>query len=559
VAYDGLPVKHCPTCGASFGADERFCEADGTTLADDDTAVTQIPPPGVCPACGKGTFEADGFCSACGRRATSRPTPPAVLVGTSLAGGTVVESLAADEHLVRGAGGTTIRVVLGEAGAVERENDVLDRIGGNGPFPTVVECGVDDKLGSFLALAMPPLDAQPLADVGPALVLTTAIAVVRGVVDAAQIVEKLGFAWEPQRDDVHVRPDGSVRLARVRVPRRLAPGERLDARAVVETVGPTFVPTPAIDGPSRAFRLLLPHTPIPGDSGHTIEDVRRELAIIEAELPPPTDDGLRIAGVCDPGLRRPHNEDAMSFATGMTDGERWTVLVVCDGVSSSSHAEQASAIASKTACDALAHFARTGDVALEPGANAVAQAIRAAHVAVCAQIVESAGDDPPGTTIVVGLVWRRRLTVGWIGDSRAYWISDTGAELLTEDHSWANEAIARGEVTEGEAMMSPLAHALTRCLGPLEVADLEGPQDPKRPRIREVQPDVRARDLPGPGWVLLCSDGFWNYFPSAAQVAHVVRAAAAPKTAGRIARKLVNLALARGGQDNTTTLVYEHR
>jgi PPM family protein phosphatase len=180
-------------------------------------------------------------------------------------------------------------------------------------------------------------------------------------------------------------------------------------------------------------------------------------------------------------------------------------------------------------------------------------------VAVCAQIVESPGDDPPGTTIVAGLVWRRRLTVGWIGDSRAYWVSESGAELLTEDHSWANEAIARGEVTEAEAMLSPLAHALTRCLGPLEIADIEGPADPRRPRIREVQPDVRTRDLPGPGWVLLCSDGFWNYFPTAAQVARALRSESTPRTAGRIARKLVNLALARGGQDNTTALVYEHR
>jgi PPM family protein phosphatase len=554
----GVPVKHCPTCGAPYGADERFCEADGGALVE-DTIVTGVPAGPLCTACGQGTLEADGFCSACGKRATSRPTPLSVLVGAKLAGGVVVASLATDEHLVRTPGGSTLRVVLGAAGAVEREGDVLERIGGSGAFPSVVECGVDDALGSYLALAMPPADAQPLADVGPALAVLAALAVVRTLVDAAQVIEKLGFAWEPQRDDVHVRPDGAAKLTRLRVPRKLAPGERLDARAVVETVGPTFVPTPAIDGPSRAFRLLLPHTPIPGDSGNTIDDVRRELAVLEAELPPPTDDGLRIAGVCDPGLRRPHNEDALAFATGTTDGERWSVLVVCDGVSSSSHAEQASAIASKTACDALAHFARSGDVSLEPGANAVAQAIRAAHVAVCAQIVESPGDDPPGTTIVAGLVWRRRLTVGWIGDSRAYWVSDSGAELLTEDHSWANEAVARGEVTELEAMTSPLAHALTRCLGPLEIADVEGPPDPRRPRIREVQPDVRARDLPGPGWVVLCSDGFWNYFPAAAQVAHVLRGAGTPRTAGRIARRLVNLALARGGQDNTTALVYEHR
>ena len=357
-------MRRCPTCGAEYEAADRFCEADGATLVPVGEAVAPSGAPSAlarCPHCSEGAIEADGFCSSCGRRTlSSRPTPPLVPVGAPLAGGVVVSAPGGDEYVVRGAGGATMYVVLGEANVIEREADLLERIGGTGVFPLVAECGVDDTHGSFLSMAAPPADARPLGEVGSRLTLATALAAVRALVDASHTVEKLGFAWEPQRDDVHVRPDGSVRVSRVRIPRKLGPGERLDARAVIEAVGPTFVPTPALDGPSRAFRLLLPHVPIPGDAGNTIDDVRRELADVERELAPPTDDGLRIAGVCDPGLRRPHNEDAFSFATGKTAGERWSVLVVCDGVSSSAHAEQASAIASKTACDALAHFAKTG-------------------------------------------------------------------------------------------------------------------------------------------------------------------------------------------------------
>ena len=555
-------MKRCPTCGASYGADDNFCEVDRTRLVEVPAEVgiaSSAHPPVHCPLCGEGVLEADGYCSSCGRRAVSnRPTPPLVPVGTQLAGGVVVSSSAPDEYLVRAPGGAALLVVLGEATEVEREADLLERIGGTGLFPGVVECGVDAAHGSYLALAAPPVDAKPLYEVGPRHTIASAVGLVRALVDAAQVVEKIGFAWEPQREDVHVRPDGTPRLARVRVPRKLGPGERLDARVVVEAVGATFVPVPAIEGPSRAFRLFMPHVPLPGEPGSTVEDVRREIAAVELEIAPPTDDGLRIAGICDPGLRRPHNEDALAFATGMTHGERWSVLVVCDGVSSSTHAEQASTIAAKTACDALSHFARSGDVSLEPGGAAVAQAIRAAHLAVCAQGIDFQGADPPGTTIVVGLVWRQRLTVGWVGDSRAYWVSANGAELLTQDHSWAVEAVSRGEVTADEAMRAPLAHALTRCLGPLEVID---PDDPTK-RISEVSPDIRARDLPGPGWVVFCTDGFWNYFSPAAQVAPLVRSAGgggSGSTPARIARKLVNQALARGGQDNTTVLVYEHR
>ncbi len=551
-------MKRCPTCGTTSTSEDRFCEVDGTPLLD--VAAPSHPIGPTCTACGKGTIESDGYCSACGRRAVSnRPTPNVIQSGRPLAGGIVQSARASDEYFVVMAGGASALVALGEPATIEHEADALERIGGSGAFPRVVECAVDPTYGSFIALEAPPADAKPLTEVGPSFGPAQVTALGRALADVAQVVERLGFAWEPQRDDVLLRADGRLRIARLRVPRKLGPKERLDARAVMEAVGPAFVPLPLELGPSRAFRLWLPHVPVPGDAGATIEDVRNELDAVERDVPVAADDGSRIAGVCDPGLRRPHNEDALASARGTTGGEAWTVLVVCDGVSSSTHAEQASAVASKTACDALAHFARIGDVAHEAGAQAVSQAIRAAHIAVCAQNIDTAGGDPPGTTIVVGLVWRRRLTVGWVGDSRAYWISEQGAELLTEDHSWANEAIARGEVTAAEAAASPLAHALTRCLGPLEVVDPAAPPGAPRQRIQEVVPDVRARDLPGPGWIILCSDGFWNYFSPAGEVASLVKGLGPAPSPALVARRLVNHALLRGGQDNTTVLVHHHR
>jgi serine/threonine protein phosphatase PrpC len=285
---------------------------------------------------------------------------------------------------------------------------------------------------------------------------------------------------------------------------------------------------------------MLPHTSIPGDPGNTLDDVRKELEAIDRDAPLPPDDGSRVYGVCDPGLRRPHNEDAMASARGMTAGEPWTVLVVCDGVSSSSHAEQASAVASKTACDALAHFARTGDVKHEAGASAVAAAIRAAHIAVCAQGIDSAAGDPPGTTIVVGLVWRRRLTVGWVGDSRAYWIPDdrAGAEpyRLTEDDSWAAGMVAAGLMSEAEAYADARAHAITGWLG----ADAE-----------EVEPHTIAFTPHVPGVLLICTDGLWNYAEAATDLADLVRFDARQDPL-RAARALVAFAVAAGGHDNIT-------
>jgi len=147
--------------------------------------------------------------------------------------------------------------------------------------------------------------------------------------------------------------------------------------------------------------------------------------------------------------------------------------------------------------------------------------------------------------VVAAFVHRRRLTVGWLGDSRAYWVTEAGdAELCTADHSWLNEALARGSVPVDEAMESPFAHALTKCLGPLEANIGSG----------GVDPEVRSRPLAGPGHLVLCTDGLWNYFPSPEQVAELVRARGGGASA--IARFLVCRALAEGGGDNVSVVVH---
>jgi serine/threonine protein phosphatase PrpC len=490
---------------------------------------------------------------------TNRPTPPTVPIGAQVAGGVVIGARANDEHVVRLPGGRAILVAIGESCALEREADALERIGGTGPFPRVVECAVDDAIGSYLALAMPPADARPVAMRAPQLSFAAGLDVVRALIDAAQIVERLGFAWEPVREDVVLSPDGVLHLARLRVPRRLAAGERLDVRAAIESVGSALVPAPAVEGPPRVMRLLLPHVAMRGDAGSAAEDVRAEIAEIDREASA-TEDSTVVAGTCHPGLSRGHNEDTFASAAGDARGEPWTVLVACDGVSSSSRAELASTLASQVSCDSLAEAmaqARRGR-----DDRAVIAAIRTAHEAVCVRAKEpSASDDPPGTTIVLALVRGGRLTVGWVGDSRAYWIpadSKRDALLLTRDHSWVYDAVESGDFTEEEAMQSPLAHALTRCLGPLEIVDPDDASGLARRRVQDVEPDVKSIDLRGAGHVVLCTDGFWNYFSAPSEVARLVRSAGEGATAQGISRLLVNHALARGGQDNVTVLVYAH-
>jgi serine/threonine protein phosphatase PrpC len=129
-----------------------------------------------------------------------------------------------------------------------------------------------------------------------------------------------------------------------------------------------------------------------------------------------------------------------------------------------------------------------------------------------------------------------RLAVGWVGDSRAYWLPDgAGAEQLTVDDSWAAEAIALG-VPREEAENGPNAHAITRWLG----ADAPDPR-----------PHVASRVVAGPGWLMLCSDGLWNYRSEAADLGRLVADTGAADPSPRaLAEALVRWAVEQGGADN---------
>ena len=83
-----------------------------------------------------------------------------------------------------------------------------------------------------------------------------------------------------------------------------------------------------------------------------------------------------------------------------------------------------------------------------------------------------------------------------IGDSRVYWLPDGGpAVQLTVDDSAAQQQIEAG-VPRRSPRPSPQAHAITKWLG------RDAP---------DVTPRTGQLEITGPGWLLACSDGLWNY------------------------------------------------
>ncbi|MCX5407168.1 protein phosphatase 2C domain-containing protein [Streptomyces sp. NBC_00335] len=247
-----------------------------------------------------------------------------------------------------------------------------------------------------------------------------------------------------------------------------------------------------------------------------------------------------VAAVSDRGLRHHRNEDSFAVAaTALPDGSAATVAIVCDGVSSASRPDEASAAAAGAANEALLD-------ALPRGAHpqeAMHEAILAAAAAVNALAPEVPGaQNAPACTLVGAVVSRGLLTIGWVGDSRAYWVPDDRAALprrLTEDDSWAAQMVAAGLMGEAEAYADVRAHAITGWLG-ADAYDLE-------PHTATFKPDHD-------GVVVVCTDGLWNYAESARDMAQVLPHDAAVRPL-HSAQVLVGHALDGGGHDNVTVAV----
>lgn len=245
-----------------------------------------------------------------------------------------------------------------------------------------------------------------------------------------------------------------------------------------------------------------------------------------------------LAGVTDRGLRHHRNEDAQALARGVEGG---AVLVVCDGVSTTQRPDDASQAAADVAlATLLAAPAAADPAALE---EATRTAVAAAQDAVLAipydGTLVSLG--PPSCTIVTAVVRPGGVTVGWVGDSRAYRVHADGAvTALSVDHSWAAEQVASGVMSEPDAQQDPRAHVITRWLG----ADA--------PKLDT--PVVTAGLDPGDR-VLLCTDGLWNYTDTPGALAKLIAQQAAGAGAADLARTLVAYARYCGGHDNITVAI----
>ncbi len=251
-----------------------------------------------------------------------------------------------------------------------------------------------------------------------------------------------------------------------------------------------------------------------------------------------------IVLVSDRGLVHVGNEDAAAAGTVAVSAglPPYAIAVaVCDGVSTSGQAHMAAAAAAAAGVDAmLAALAASGKG--RPAAlTGLAEATRAAAAAG----TNSDASSSPSCTYTAAAIapaadGTAQITIANVGDSRAYWLpaGPEPARQLTVDDSLAQELITAGVSADSDAVQRS-AHTLTRWLG----ADAGS-----KPWSDSSVHTITAT---GPGSLLLCTDGLWNYLPEADDIARLCTGA----DAAAVATALVDFALQAGGHDNVTVAV----
>jgi len=232
------------------------------------------------------------------------------------------------------------------------------------------------------------------------------------------------------------------------------------------------------------------------------------------------------AALSHPGHVRSVNEDA---CLDLPEHGAWSIA---DGMGGHAVGD----FASQLTIDALDHvLGQTGDTGLALRMRET----RARLVSVNAQLQMEAARRQVrriGCTVVVLIASERTCGILWAGDSRLYLYRQGLLRQLTHDHSQVEELMARGQLTPEQAHRHPAKHMITRAVGATGTLDLD------EERIDPIDGDI----------FLLCSDGLTNDVSN-----EEIGAQLAAGDCRLAAERLIEMALQRGGRDNTSVVVVE--
>lgn len=245
---------------------------------------------------------------------------------------------------------------------------------------------------------------------------------------------------------------------------------------------------------------------------------------------------IDLGKLTDVGQTRSHNEDSIqTWHSAWDDKNGGRLFIVADGVGGESHGDIASQLTVQN----------TGYLYYEAMRNNPKLPVRGTLIEVINQVNQIVYQEAErrnaaghmASTIVAAVLRGNRLSIAWLGDSRAYLLqqSQPGIQQITQDHSQVEEQYRAGLLTAEQAANHPAKNILSRSVG-------------GRPNVivDSVEYEVKDGDI-----LIICSDGLTRHVNDQ-ELGKITRGSPDSQTA---ARTLVQLANQRGGRDNISAVV----
>jgi len=238
---------------------------------------------------------------------------------------------------------------------------------------------------------------------------------------------------------------------------------------------------------------------------------------------------LDYAIYTDRGKIRNKNEDSY-----LLKKEPYPLIAVADGMGG----HQAGEIASKLAVNSLAdyNFNYKENILKE-----IEEAIKQINQHIVEEGSKNKKYREMGTTLSMGIIYKQRLYLGHIGDSRIYLLRDDTLNQLTTDHSLVHELLEKKEISCNEAFDHPQKHIITQALG----LEIELKIETKKIKLKE-------KDL-----LLFCTDGLTDMIRTR-DIENIINSYIInnnPFNLEELSNILGEKAISKGGNDNITIIV----
>jgi len=237
---------------------------------------------------------------------------------------------------------------------------------------------------------------------------------------------------------------------------------------------------------------------------------------------------MQYYGMSNKGKVRGNNEDFFHIPENEND---YKLFIVADGMGGENAGEVASALAVSEAVVCFRDGIKNeNDIPL-----LLRRAVNASNKLVYNTAKSSSEYDNMGTTLVCAYFDSNTVFVANVGDSRCYKLSNGVFKQISIDHSFVQEMLDKGLITEGEAKNHPNKNLITRAIG----VD------------RFVNADIFNEPWEKGDMLLLASDGLSGMLQKS-EIEDIVKGCSDCRDG---VKKLIKAANAAGGKDNITAIL----